>query len=185
MKKNSIYILPVIIAVLLISGCMSKEKQENITRIDSMIVTVEKAKAKLNEVNYDSIKKKFGLYKEYTERLSPNYDEFKSEKTWPYLCSYHECRKSFKEFVNSYPLLVAEIDSTSTQLNNLKHDMKNDLIDHDQFQQFCLLEKQNTNVLLTKIAFRVDNAKKEEKNFDTVHPVIVKFVSEIENRKVK
>jgi hypothetical protein len=185
MKKNIIFILPVIIAVLLISGCMSKEKRENIARIDSMIVTVDKVKAKLNEVSYDSIKKKFELYKEYTKRLSPNYDDLKSEKTWPYLCAYQECRKSFKEFVNSYPLLVAEIDSTSTQLNNLKHDMKNDLIDQRQFQQFCLLEKQNTTVLMTKISFRVDNAKKEEENFDTVHPVIVKFVSEIENKKDK
>ena len=110
--------------------------------------------------------------------MTENYEAIKSDESFPYICAYRNCKKSFSEFVGNYPIFRRELDSTKIQLENLRHDVQEEMIEEEVANGFIYQEKRNLLTLYQKIMQRVDNAVKEEANFDTVHPRIVGFLND-------
>lgn len=179
MKSASYIILTILAIFFLFPSCINKENIHRLTVVDSIINTVNEAEKKLGEVNYDSIQKKYNLFKEYSELISNNYDLIKNETNWPYMCSYRNVKKPFRDFLADYSFNNTIIDSSKIRLENLKHDIRRNLLTDKEYSDYIVVEKQNAANLIKKVIFRVDNAKKEELNFDTVHPVIVNIFSTI------
>jgi hypothetical protein len=183
MKTKSI--IPAFVALVVamsILSCKSEQVKRDLARVDSIATVIDQAEEKLQSVHMDSLRMRFGLYKEYAGEIETHFEELKTEESFPYFCSYRNCKKSFDLMISGYPDFREDIDSARIQLENLKHDIRKEMLEPDEINQFILLETQNARLLLEKISFRVDNAVKEEINFDTVHPRIVKFVEDYKNK---
>ncbi len=183
MKKFSlIAVFQFVLIALSLLSCTSEQVKNDLARVDSIATVVDQAEVKLQSIHMDSLRMRFGLYKEYAGEIETHFEELKTEESFPYFCSYRNCKKSFDLMISGYPDFREDIDSARIQLENLKHDIRKEMLEQEEVNQFILLEAQNARLLLEKITFRVDNAMKEEVNFDTVHPRIVKFVEDFRNK---
>jgi hypothetical protein len=182
-KHFSFFLIPA--AFIALAACTSPKIKKDLARVDSISVYIDSAEKVLNTVNIDSIRYKFKVYKEYAEKITTYYDNVKTDESWPYICLYRNCKKSFEFMVNGYPNYIAEIDSSRQQLESLRHDIRNELLEQEAINQYCMLEMQNAKTLIGEITFRVGNAINEEANFDTVHPKIVKFIHRAELKSLE
>ena len=71
---------------------------------------------------------------------------------------------------------LSDIDSSRKQLENLKHDVKEKLIDEKEFENYFNIEAKTVNELTFKINKQVDLVLRQFKNFDTVHPYLLKLL---------
>jgi hypothetical protein len=164
---------------LLFCGCVNENTVISLNQIDSVYRIIKLAEDKLHEVNPDSIQVKYGLYKKYAALIDEHYSELKNTETWPYICAYRNVRKPFKNMYTNYHDLQLEIDSSGVRLEGLKYDVKKELLDRNQFNAYYVNEKKGALSLLNKVTMRVDLAKRELINFDTVHPKIVSFIDRL------
>ena len=187
MKK---FLIGSIAAMLVISGlvltsCKNESQKKGLAKVDSLLLQVDTAALKLSQVNVDTLKHKFKLFKQYNGLLTENFAEVKTEENFQRICLYRYVKKTFDLMISEYPDFLKNIDTARMQLNNLKEDIGNDLLTEKEIQSYCELERLNVKDLRDKITFRVDNAIKEEANFDTIHPMIVKWVDEALAKKGK
>jgi hypothetical protein len=169
----------------LFSSCVNDTEIKQLNKVDSLSQIMLKAEKKLREVNKDSVSKKFELYNEYSGKIKEDLYEFKNKENWPYICAYSNVRKPFRNMVNNYKDFQTGLDSSKVHLDNLKHDIRKGLLSNDEFDRYYKMEKIKALALLDIITQRVESAKKEEANFDTVHPRIVRFISDFQNMKKK
>jgi hypothetical protein len=183
MKRILILLLFSLGSGLLLNSCVNKAKMQQLRQIDSVMVIVRDAEKKIMEVNYDSIHEKYKLYTTFAPKVSENYYELKNDESWPYLCAYRNVRKPLKEMDGNYKDLKLNIDSAKVHLDNLKYDASNGVISAEDFNRYFLNEMLSAKKLFDRIGLMVDNAKKEEANFDTIHPWLVRFINEAEKAK--
>ncbi len=177
-------VLSLIITGLLLTGitaCGPKVDQKVRDRISNIRLNIDSAANKITTVNYDSIHKKFQLFKQTSERIDKNYDAIKSEKSFPVLALYKDCKKPLREVATSYKLYQKDLDSSRIQVDRLEHDIENDLLKPTEIEQFLLVEEQNALFLKGRIFKGIDNAIRYEKRFDTVHPQVLKFFESLKN----
>lgn len=184
MKNISITLITgIITAVSLMTACTSPEVQKDVARVDSIAVMIDSAESTLQSIDIDGLAALYDTYKDHAKVIEGNFYELKTEESWPYICAYRNCKKSFQMMLETYPDFIAEIDSSRSQLELLQHDIKKKLITREETNQYILLEAENARSLNERISFRVNNALRQQLNFDTVHPRIKEFITEMQNKK--
>jgi hypothetical protein len=166
-------------------SCVNDTKIRELKQVDSISRIIKKAENKLHEVNRDSIGKKYQLYLAYSSMINEDFYKLKNEKSWPYICAYAKVKKPFRNMYNNYNDFQLNIDSAKVHLEYLKHDIRHELIDEAKFGLHYKAEMKEAVKMLDAITFRVDCAKRELANFDTVHPKIVSIVDAYKKKKIK
>jgi len=73
---------------------------------------------------------------------------------------------------------MADIDSSIKQLNDLKHDVKEKLISDEEFALYFKNECKSANTVCFKISHNIASVNRQMKNFDTVHPYLLKLIND-------
>ena len=71
----------------------------------------------------------------------------------------------------------AKIDSSVKQLENLKHDVKAKVLSDKEFETFYMNERESVDAVYESISECIESVNMEMKNFDTVHPYLVKLLN--------
>jgi outer membrane murein-binding lipoprotein Lpp len=172
-------------AMLFLASCVNETQKMGLAKVDSLMLQVDSAEAKLAMVNVDTLKFKYDQYKKFNGLLIENFEAIKTEENFQRICLYRYVKKTFELMIKEYPDFEKNIDTAKVQLKNLREDISSDLLTEQEMRSYCELERINVRDLKEKITFRVDNAIKEEANFDTIHPMIVRYVNEALAKKEK
>lgn len=186
MRRITIIFFLAAVTIMFFAACHNKETRIYMSRIDSITAALSEAEMKLAEVNHDSISAKYALYQEYAKKI--NNDYFKKDvqsPEWKYMTLYHYVRKPFRNIASNHADYLRQITQNREQLDNLKHDIRNNALAPEEIETYIREEKRSAAVFVDKIIRQVDAALKEEINFDTVHPQILKMLAEMENIRIK
>lgn len=174
--KKTIYFL-IFIIPLLLNSCTGKEEKKQLSKIDSLSGVLAESEKKLTEINKDSVTIKYFLYEKTMDSVAKYFTQIRSDESWPYICAYREVRKPFRNIYLKYDLFKSELDSAKKQLDDLKHDIKKELIKNDEADLFIKNESNSVDAIYKKISKSIDLAEKHMKNFDTVHPYLIKLMN--------
>jgi len=175
MSKKSMFCW-VLVIVIALSSCNNAVKKQQLAKVDSLMAVIATASAHLNKINKDTVTKRFQDYKETNKKVFEHYKEYRNDENWKYLCAFQEVRKAFKTVSLNYNTYMNELKTSKKQLEDLKYDVDHKLISKDEFRGFFLIEAQSADRISYKINTQVENVLRQYKNFDTVHPYLLKLI---------
>lgn len=176
MKKYFAYIM-VLLLFWFVTSCSNKKIDKRVSQIDSLSRIIDSVDQKLILINKDTIVRRYHEYKTTIDSVAQHIKELRNEESWKYICAYQEVRKPFKTMALNYLLYRAEIDSTAKQLLDLKHDIKHKLITEQEYDVYYQNECNSVNAVFNKVSNTIDNVNLQMKNFDTVHPYLIKLLN--------
>mgnify|MGYP001186423445 CR=1 FL=1 len=175
-SKNSVFIT-ILFSIAALWSCNNNDiKEKQLAKIDSLISLIDTAGKNLAKINQDTVAKRFWTYQNTNKLVSEHYQKYRNEENWNYVCAFQEVRKPFKTMAFHYRGYLSDIDSSRKQLENLKHDVKEKLVDEKEFENYFNIEAKTVNELTFKINKQVDLVLRQFKNFDTVHPYLLKLL---------
>ena len=184
-KNFSFQIILIFITVSIVTfSCRPKYVNQTINSIDSLMLVIQQCEVKLAENYMDTL--------DYLEMFIKNdTDIFKSElfdmpedkELRKAFGNYTTLGKVFKRMNESYRDVRKDISLTKNQLENLKHDLSNGLIeDQDTIQDFFTKEKEAvisieeiTNTLIDRLGSNMDY-------FYEINPLMDQFKAEIKDK---
>jgi hypothetical protein len=182
MKKIFSYV-PALLLLFFFTACSNKKIEQQVVKIDSLAKVMDSVDIKLKQINRDTIMNRYHTYQITLDTVSKHFKEVKNDVSFKYICAYQEVRKPFKTMSYNYDIYKAEIDSSVKQLNDLRHDIKEKLISDKEFQTFFKNECNSVNAIYFKVSKNVENVARQMKNFDTVHPFLIKLINDHKSGK--
>lgn len=166
-----------IIALVAFSSCKNTEREKQIAKIDSLIAILDTTSQHLNKINLDTVTKKYQAYQTTNKLVATHYQKYRNEENWKYLCEYQNVRKPFKMMLKNHRSFRNDLSTSREQLENLKHDVDNKLLDESEFKSYFTIEAQSVNDLSFKINSQVKSVLCQYQNFDTIHPYLLKLAA--------
>ncbi len=181
MKK----IFYIIIAVSLVfASCQSKKQKEAIAKTENMLVKVDELSALIgsDQVSvYSAIYDTTQVYNNYFKTLPPNFE--RTDSIMDIIYYYGTVEKCFKKLYSKHlgPLL-AELEKSKFQIDNLKHDIDNGFFEDNEIDQYVNTEDSILNEIESLINSNLEFAENHKVMFEKYQPMVVNLKKEFEEK---
>jgi hypothetical protein len=167
-------IIAVIISIGLLSSCTKSLTEEQTLRLNSLDLRLDSTLISLNEIDTAKINAVAIHYFENLDYIQHKMTDTIDRETTFFIDKYYSLKKGYHLFQKDYPKVLKEIAITKTQLENLKHDGDNGLIEDEQFEKYYHLESNNI-ILISESANGVINA------IDLIQPKYENMITKIDS----
>lgn len=184
MQKIKISVV-IAIATLTLFSCMSKEDREIISKIDTMLDECANIKNELKGTFLDSVNA-------YLDSAQINVEYFKGNtipelpidrqdllQSYYHVSSVEKMLKNYK--TKHLPQIEADLIQLEKQLNDLKHDIKNKLIEDELKEKYLQAEDSAYNFLTNVATERIDHARAHFQKYTDNHEnvsILVEMLNE-------
>lgn len=183
--KSFPFILITGIAIILtVNSCKPKEIKEKMIAIDSLRIVVHDCEKKLTENHMDTIFFFAKYLKNDTDIFQSELFTFPEDKELKTIFgNYTTLGKVFKRMNSTYLGLQKDIRYSKMQLDNLHHDIKNDLLTNlDTIQQYYNKEKEaviNIEVVTNSL---VERLQSNMDYFNEINPKMNQFKEKVKDQ---
>ena len=176
--------LPLLIASLF-WACQPQVEPAKIEKIESLQQALDSSAKQFSII--DSAKA-LSSVKEFQSKISyikGDYRDTIQEETALYIDKYYSLRKAMKLMGNSYAETARDIRSTKSRLKNLLHDLKNGLVEDQQYEQYLELEENNVAIIKESVDALVRAYTEGQPMYDEMAPRIDSLISESKRKAAK
>jgi methyl-accepting chemotaxis protein len=181
--KKTLYFLPIGLLLLLLISCSGKNIEKQVVKIDSLEKIMGTLAQELKEINKDTIENRYQTFKRTSDTLAKHLKELRNDESWKYICAYQNVNEPFESMASKYYQYKSQIDSSLKQLADLKHDVKAKLLSNKEFDNYFKNESESVNTLIEKVGEEIEITVSQMKNYDTVHPYLIKLISDHKSGK--
>jgi hypothetical protein len=159
---NRVIIIFLLAGLAILTCCQHKDSAEKIKKIDSLITICDSLSNTLASVNNDSAEIVFQKAKASTELFEKKLRNLpESDTVRECLNSSGNIFKGLRKYFKELPSYKKDIDFSHTQLTNLKEDVKNNLLNEEEFSKYYKDESVALSLLSEKINGRISTTKNE------------------------
>jgi len=185
MKKNiritGLIILPIIILIAVSCGTKT-DKNEQLVKIDSLKMIIDRMELKLNEIDFGKANKALIEYRLNMNDIVAHIEKELDTVSGKYLMAYTEVKAPLKSFVKHQPQIKKDIAKARKQLDDLYHDVEKELINEDKFEAYLNAESDSIFILNNWVSENVDKVKEQILNFDSLNPRIKDIIQFHKNK---
>lgn len=179
--KKLIYISLLILVVVPFTSCeQATIKQEQLSKVDTIIDQLEDLKDTVSKIHFDSIAVYANdmandklLIKKYFH--SDTVNEALARK----INRFNGIRKQFKKYSGKGITFETKIDSCLAQVNRLKTDINAGAGNKEKYDEYINLEQGNLNKLNTEFEMINSNTQRNLKEYKELTPFVKNFIEEI------
>lgn len=182
------------IFLLYMGGCKPKVENLQTKTIDSLLVALDQAEEKLEKINFEKLEKSAHTVKENLEKIKPMIvDTLNRDKV--FLMSNYaivageegeeegekgqaDKESDYEEVREKY--IEKELTFCKKQLKNLKNDFSKGEIDENTFKKYFEVEREKSLQIISFIEMESNSSEHRIALFDTLHPLILKFIDSLE-----
>lgn len=135
--------ISIIVVSMILFSCargLNQEQEQKLTKLEARVDSTLNVISKLDTAKGLASANHFFENMEYIKNVMT--DTISREMAF-YIDKYYSTRKSFKYFGNQYPKVYEELSLCKEQLDNLRHDAENGLLEEGQFEKYYHLEANN------------------------------------------
>ncbi|KAB1063361.1 hypothetical protein [Salibacter halophilus] len=179
MKKTALFVL----LGVLVMACTSNVNQEQIDKIDSLIVTLEHSQKRMDSLNFQEIAEKKEKIEEHIDFIHNNYHDTLSKYLANNLSEYKMTEEEIKKIVlDNREKVEMELDKSIEQLENLKADIQNNLLEEEQAKAYYADEEEAAKKMNQATDKIVKSYQRSERRFKIFYPVADSLITQL-NRK--
>lgn len=177
---KKVLVIFTMVMISLFYGCKNEEKETSIKQIDSLLTVKSDLLNQIEATQFDSVKLFYSMITKDNEILKRKlFGLPSSEKLKKNLIDYGTIEKGFKKIPKRIQEFKKELEISEKQLNDLKSDLENDLLETEDFQTYYNEEK----AIMDRISGEIGNILKvlndHIRNFHELKPVIALFTDSL------
>ena len=173
----------VIVSILIIlTACTRTYHADKLTKIDSRNMVLDKAELIFEEINIDSLRMLFPVFQNNSEEIKKYYTK-EDEEGWKIICRYTDMKKPFRNVVEYYDNIRAELNYSRQQLDSLQHDLQNNIITEELAIKYLSDEEKAVGTLNKMISNDLSTSKVVMHDFDSLNTLVEKIVGEQKKHK--
>jgi hypothetical protein len=140
--KPTIFRLAALAMLLNLASCSNR--QENLGRLDSMLLTLDSLQNEYNSIDTLAIRGAFSHFNEVIDSFNLYFDDNREDSSFQVIAEFSQLKGPFKYFNRHYGILAEQLDYTRNQLMNLREDAgsnkweKEDLLNHIEAESLAL-----------------------------------------------
>lgn len=171
-------IIFLVASCLLYTSCTSGKYAKQITKIDSLLIVLDSSFSKLNLLDTSVVESYYKVYVNNIKQIKNSFEKKDNEEVWSVITRYGLLRKPLRDFKKHYTKYSKEISFTQEQLNNLKADIKNDVLSEDKISQYINDESEFVNYINFSVTGLIENTQKYFYQYLELNPKVEMFLSE-------
>lgn len=179
MKKTTLFA----VLGILVMACTSNVNQEQIKKIDSLIVTLEHSQKRMDSLDFEEIAEKKEKIEEHIHFIQKNYRDTMSKYLADNLSEYKMTEEEIKKIVlDNREKVEMELEKSIEQLQNLKADIRNNLLEEEQAEAYYADEEDAAKKMNQATDKVVKSYHRSQKRFKIFYPVADSLITQL-NRK--
>ena len=175
-------LLTLFFTVIIAFACNSRKSTEEVEKLDSLHTEVVKTLHDFNKIDTASIHANYSELIENAEYIQKYNIDTLPLKMAQQISQYYTLRKKIQAF-SDYAKIQEELLITQDQLENLKHDYLNNIIDEKKFREYLTVETNNFLVLETRINSMVNGWENFQELFPEYNSKVDSLVKSIKKRR--
>ncbi len=169
--------LLIITIALLLFSCQNKpDTKTYLSRIDSLIINLEKSASNYNSIDTAMIRSQLAITEEQIELLKP-FDNIDIVKP---VTSYRIIKNAFEDYLKASPALKIELSYTRSQLADLRYDIENNQLSEEIAFMYFDQEQQSVRVIKLKMDYYSNLVKSNSANYLTLNTELNKLTDSLE-----
>ena len=185
--KASNYIISSLVALcFLITSCSSNKFSKQITQIDSLNVVLDSSFSKLNSLDTSVVQSYYLKYSDNIKLIRNNFKEKEKEdeEIWSIITRYGMIKKPLRDFKKNFVKYSKEISISHKQLNDLKSDIKNNILTKDQIIQYIKEESEFVKYINVSVSGLMENTKIYFNQYLELNPKVEKYFQNAKSNNV-
>lgn len=174
------YILGIMLFALGFGAC-NHPNQKEISEVEGLIATVVEIEKSLLSIDTSKV---FGakrqLEKDFAEFIAIG-DTLTKEEAFE-IADYFGSKKKFYRLTANYPSFVNSIEISKKQLNNLKQDLENDLLEKEKYTTYYSNEQAYLNALNHKINKLVTGIDAAAERYEADRPKLLNLIEDLKQK---
>jgi hypothetical protein len=138
---------------------------------------LDKLELKLNEIDFKKANEKYMEYQENMKDIVTHIEQETDTVLGNYLMTYSNIKGPIKTYIKNHKGIKKEIIRARKQLEDLYHDVENNIVDKEKFEAYFKTESDSVLKLNNWITTNVGKAKENLKVFDSLNPKIKEIIS--------
>jgi len=180
MKK---YITLIFVVAIVFTACKN-EMQKEIGEVDgliSMVDEIEKSVLSVDTTRAFAAKKQVSMDIAMIESIGDTLDK----ETAFRLDDYYSGKKRLFRFATNYNGFIKQIDFAKEQLNNLKQDLNNGLVDKEKFKDYYAAEQASVMELSSQVNKSVGGIEEAIQKMELDREEILKIFEELKQKNAE
>lgn len=162
----------IILILLFLFSCNSREKQERIEQIDIISHRLNSMADVFLKIDSVKVRQNFTTVKQNLGELN----KLSLNRSNKLIKDYGKLKKEFKNYLKTRPFIIDELGFTRNQLSDLKHDVKYNKLSDQEFELYLKHEANAAQRLRVKMSHFNDRLQNQMKIFDSLNPVFIEFI---------
>ena len=138
--KRYIYLFIVLIFFCWTS-CQNEKVSEQLTKVDHLMNRLDSIESTLTKTDTIAAKANIKTVGELLGYIQKNYHDTMTKQTGFLMSDFHGSRKSFKRLLENYHKEYKELKYTRNQLDDLRKDVTNEILNDTTFNSYFIAEK--------------------------------------------
>lgn len=168
--------------ILLLTACKPAYIGQGLKQIDSLEVLLGDVDGKLKDLDTAAIHQKYNDYLESIQQIKQFTDHNYSPDDWSAMTQWGNIRKPVRNFLQQLPGFHEEMNYSRSQLANLRHDLKQKLIERKLFDEYIAKEREEIEFFVQRFDMFYSAAMVQIHLFDSLYPMIQIVIENHDNK---
>ncbi|MEQ8909008.1 MAG: hypothetical protein RIC95_07435 [Vicingaceae bacterium] len=165
-------------ALLLLFACQAEVDPAKLEKVDALKSRIDSSYETFAQVDSAKAMASSKHYAENMVYIKSDYRDTISKEIADFFDEYYSIRKAMKLIGGKYGKASRELRTTKSRLDNLEHDLNNDLIEEEQFKQYIQLEQNNVALIEESVNDVYHAYQTVQPMYDRMNPRIDSLIAE-------
>lgn len=175
MKKQIIYGLSILMIIISATSCTNCDKSK-VTKIDSLITNLDHVQSKIETLKIDSISQICSQLKKEMDIVVNLYPPQKDLPEFMLINNYYKANRGLEKLSKKEGKLIKEIETSKSQFETLKKDIKNGAWTKDSIDYFYQSEVKIFNQIMYQSGEFLTFSYIDIASMDTLYPQLNHFI---------
>jgi hypothetical protein len=174
-----------IVSILIIlTSCSRNYHTDELQKIDSLKMVLDETELIFKEINIDSLRQLYIVFKKNTDQIKKSYSK-EDDEGWNIICRYSDLKNPLRNSVEYYDNIQTELVYSHHQLDSLKYDLQNNTITSEIAKKYLNDEEKAVAALQKIISGNLATSKIIIEDFDSLNRLAENVISKCKKKEVR
>ncbi|MEI7594782.1 MAG: hypothetical protein WCK02_03465 [Bacteroidota bacterium] len=183
---KNIFVISIVLTIGIFSFTSCKKGHpKKVATIDSLLIRIDSSTTEFNKINRDSINAKNTFFKNSLPTIAIFLEKPVEPDELNMLQRWGQNKKPFRNFLEKKDQFDTELEFSKKQLESLKQSLKTNEIPKDSIDIYLNQETIAAKHIISETIIAITMVNKQVKEFDTLKPLVNKFIEKYTQIKIK
>lgn len=171
-------LIPALLALLATTSCGTDKHSGELNRIDSLLAVLDTAETMLNSIDTTQTIASYKVYAVNILKIREGFQSREDSLVWSVITRYGLLRKPLRDYKKHFVNFSNEIETSRKQLDDLKADIRKNIIKTEQIEGYTADEAAFVNYIYLSVKSITENTRMYLDMYIELNPQVEKLLIE-------